>query len=80
MSVADSGARPQAPLVGAARRALSPALLLVCLLTALWIAFFAWSAVMRHAMFRSSALDLGYMTQAARIKQDASQVREQHRG
>ncbi len=40
-------------------------MLLVCLLTALWIAFFAWSAVMRHAMFRSSALDLGYMTQAA---------------
>ncbi len=43
----------------------SPVALLVYLLTAVWIAFFAWSAVMRHAMFRSSALDLGYMAQAA---------------
>ena len=50
---------------GPRARGFSPAALLVCGLTALWIAFFAWSAVMRHAMFRSSALDLGYMTQAA---------------
>jgi len=43
----------------------APAALFVYLLITLWIAFFAWSAVMRHAMFRSSALDLGYMAQAA---------------
>jgi uncharacterized membrane protein len=36
---------------------------LVCLLTLLYIVFFAWLSILRHETFQSNAMDLGYTDQ-----------------
>jgi uncharacterized membrane protein len=54
------------PGVGAVRRrlrAIDPVLLAVCLLILAYAVFFSWLAIMRHELFRSAAMDLGYTDQ-----------------
>jgi uncharacterized membrane protein len=57
-------ARSARPAPDTARRAWRRLPLALCgLLVIAYVAFFGWLAVMRHQMFRSSAMDLGYTTQ-----------------